>query len=753
MPTDKKEKTSDSHSFHITTLSTMQEKSEKEILIVEDSHTQSECIKHLLIKAGYTVRTAKNGAEGLKMVQAQKPALIISDIVMPVMDGYTLCKEIKQHNDFKDIPVILLTQLNNIEDIIQGLSVGADEYITKPYLEKELLFKVDSSFNGRDQEKATREILIVEDSPTQAELLECTLTNRGYKVSVAKDGIEALEVVQKRKPALIISDIIMPRMDGHELCHEIKRDKTLKDIPILLLTCLTRPEDVIRSLNARVDGYITKPYDENFLLTKVESLLIQPNYSKTDEARKDFTFTYRGKKYVIAANRYQILNLFLSAYEHLIEQNSKFLKIEVELKKLNEQLEERVHERTALLEEISAKDILTGLLNRYTFDRDQKDFKNPILILVNIDNFKLINDFYGIETGDYILQRLSPIIKSLIPTDLHAGFYRLGADDFGILYEHTLEQNPEDLAKILIHEVGKEIFIFQGNDILISISIAISRERPLLEKANMVLRYIKKRPRIKFLEYHKELNLYENVSRNLNVINLLKHAIERDDILVYFQPILNNRTGKINKYECLVRVSNKNGEILTPASFLHIVKETKLYADITETMIKKSISMVKNTPYEFSINLSIGDIMDKRFNNFMREIFHYNREIAKRITFEILESEGIENYQVVHDFIHEMKEYGCKMAIDDFGAGYSNFEHILRLDVNYLKIDSSLIKNIDADIYSQIIVETIVNFVKKLEIEIIAEFVHSERVHQKVKALGVDYSQGYYIGEPKPVTG
>lgn len=747
----KKEHLFDSHSFPITTLSMMQEKSEKGILVVEDSHTQSECLKHLLIKAGYTVRTAKNGAEGLKMVQEQKPSLIITDIVMPVMDGYALCREIKQHDNFKDIPVILLTELNNIEDIIHGLSAGADEYITKPYLEEELLSKIDSSFKEPDKEKTTKEILIVEDSPTQAELLKCNLSSRGYKVTVARDGIEALEIARERKPALIISDIIMPRMDGHELCCEIKRDKRLKDIPILLLTYLTRPEDVVRSLDTRVDGYITKPYDESFLLGKIESLLKQPDYPKTDEIHKEFTFTYKGKNYIIAASRYQILNLLLSAYEHLIEQNSKFLQIEVELKKMNEQLEERVHERTVQLEEIATKDTLTGLLNRYSFDRDQKDFQNPALLLVNIDNFKLINDFYGIETGDYILQKLSILMRNIVPKDLDARFYRLGADDFGILYEHTLGEKPEDLAKIIIHEIGKEIFFYQGQDTTICVSIGISREKPLLEKADMVLKYIKKRPRINFLEYHKDLNLYENVSRNLKIINLLKHAIKSNGILVYFQPIFNNRTAKIDKYECLIRVCNKEGEIFSPASFLNIVKETRLYADITEIMIRKSISIMNDTPYEFSVNLSIGDLIDKRFNSFIKDIFHRNKEIARRITFEIVESEGIENYQVVHDFIYEMKEFGCKIAIDDFGAGYSNFEHILRLDVNYLKIDSSMIKNIDTDIYSQIIVETIVNFVKKLEIEIIAEFVHSESVYQKVKALGVDYSQGYYIGEPKPV--
>nr|WP_297890535.1 EAL domain-containing protein [Sulfurihydrogenibium sp.] len=120
------------------------------------------------------------------------------------------------------------------------------------------------------------------------------------------------------------------------------------------------------------------------------------------------------------------------------------------------------------------------------------------------------------------------------------------------------------------------------------------------------------------------------------------------------------------------------------------------------------------------------------------------------MTFEILESEGIENYEDVSGFIKEVKSYGSKIAIDDFGSGYSNFAHMLKLDVDYLKIDSSLIKNIHQDKNSQIIVQTIVGFAKKLGIKTIAEFVHNREVFEKVRELGVDYSQGYYIGEPKP---
>lgn len=599
-------------------------------------------------------------------------------------------------------------------------------------------------------QRSEKEILIIEDSATQSEFLKHLLIREGYIVRIAKDGLEGLQMVREQKPSLIISDIIMPRMDGYALCREIKRDRILKSIPIILLTVLSDPEEIIYSLSHQIDGYITKPYDEKLLLFKIRSILSKPHYNNPEKVQKEFSFYYNGKNYSVTADHRQILNLLLFTYEHLITQNQKLLRVETELKRLNEQLEERIKERTARLEEAATKDMLTGLFNRYSFDLDQNNLKEPVLLLVNIDNFKHTNDFYGIKAGDFILQRLSEILKGFIPKDLNAKLYRLGADDFGISFDNLSNYNPEILAQTIISAVGKEAFIYDHYHIAITISIGISREKPLLEKADMALKHAKKNPRMRFLAYKKDLNLYDNISRNLNILSLLKNAIKRDAVVVYFQPIQNNNNGEIEKYECLVRVIDENNRILTPGTFLPIIKETKLYEDITEIMVKKSVAAMKDTRYEFSLNLSIGDILDKRFHDFVKGIFNNHAEIARRVTFEILESEGIENYQLVHDFIREMKKYGCKIAIDDFGAGYSNFEHILRLDVEYLKISSSLIKNIDYDIHSQIIVETIINFTKKLHIKTIAEHVHTEEIYKKIKMLGIDYSQGDYIGEPKP---
>jgi EAL domain-containing protein (putative c-di-GMP-specific phosphodiesterase class I) len=167
-------------------------------------------------------------------------------------------------------------------------------------------------------------------------------------------------------------------------------------------------------------------------------------------------------------------------------------------------------------------------------------------------------------------------------------------------------------------------------------------------------------------------------------------------------------------------------------------------------MIEKCFAFFAERDDEFSINLSIDDIADATTYRFIfdaLERFH----VADRVIFEILESEGIENFDTMHRFIKAAKSLGCRIAIDDFGTGYSNFAYMLELDVDYIKIDGSLIKNIDSDENSRIVVEAIVEFSKKLGIETIAEFVHSSAVYDMVISLDIDYCQGYYIDEPHSI--
>jgi two-component system cell cycle sensor histidine kinase/response regulator CckA len=195
------------------------------------------------------------------------------------------------------------------------------------------------------------EILIVEDSPTQAQQLRYFLEQHDFQISLAGNGKEALALLAKHKQEIVISDIIMPEMDGYELCRQIKADERLKNIPVILVTRLSEPRDVIRGLECGADNFITKPYDEKFLLSRIQYLILNRELRKREDVQMAIQVSFAGEKYNITSDRLQILNLLLSTYEVALQKNMELTTAHNELRRLNERLEELVKERTAALNE------------------------------------------------------------------------------------------------------------------------------------------------------------------------------------------------------------------------------------------------------------------------------------------------------------------------------------------------------------------------------------------------------------------
>ncbi|MCT7553550.1 EAL domain-containing protein [Aliarcobacter butzleri] len=243
------------------------------------------------------------------------------------------------------------------------------------------------------------------------------------------------------------------------------------------------------------------------------------------------------------------------------------------------------------------------------------------------------------------------------------------------------------------------------------------------------------------------MNIYDRLKDNRQLIKNLRNALLKDKLLVYGQKIVNNKTNEI-KYETLMRIELEDGTILSPSKFLEPSKKAKLYLSMTRKLVKKACTYFKDSNIEFTLNLTLEDLKDNYTMNFIFNTISKTKT-AKQITFEIVESEGIEEFQEVNNFIKNAKKLGCKIAIDDFGTGYSNFEYTIKLDIDIIKIDGSLIKNIHLDKNLELTVETIVTFAKALNIKTVAEFVHNEEVYECVKNLGIDYSQGYYLHEPE----
>jgi len=401
--------------------------------------------------------------------------------------------------------------------------------------------------------------------------------------------------------------------------------------------------------------------------------------------------------------------------------------------------------------EIAAKtDSLTGYGNRLRLHYDMQENENLSVVIFNLDNFRQINDFYGHDFGDLVIQSIASKIYMNIQHDKNFKFYRLQGDEFITLATNSPKEELIEKAKNII-EIIKKKFYVRNEELLISCSAGISFEpkEHLLSTANMALK-IAKKSNIDFLVYSSEISLEDQYKNNLFWTRKLSNAIKEGDLVTFYQPIIDNKKNNSenpDKYECLIRMVD-NHQIISPFFFLEVAKQTRQYSEITKTVIYQSFELFKDKDARFSINLSVLDILEPQTTAY---IFKMLKEygIGEKVIFEIVESESIDNFEDIINFINEVKKYGCKIAIDDFGTGYSNFEYLIKLQADYLKIDGSLIKSLNRDKNALLVVSTIVEFSKKLGMKTVAEFVENKEIFDIVRELGVDYSQGYYFCEAK----
>lgn len=415
-------------------------------------------------------------------------------------------------------------------------------------------------------------------------------------------------------------------------------------------------------------------------------------------------------------------------------------------------LEKEVEVKTVQLRGQLYTDSLTGFPNRIRLLEDLDNADDGILLIVNIDGFQQINDFYGHVAGDHVLSSLSATLKQLTSAQPDMTVYKLSGDEFAIFTSHSIGYNSLELfLKGLGDRIENIPIYYEQAKIKIQITMGVTVNiHEGMEKADIALKTarINHKP---FMIYDGSLNIERQYDQNMQWVQRLTAAIDKDRIVPYYQPIFDNSTGTVVSYECLVRLIEKDGNVLSPFHFLEISKKARLYNRLTSIMVEKSCRHFSDKTDHFSINLSVDDILDEDTVSFIKEqIKIYS--VEKQIIFEILESVGIENYSEVLSFIEEMKTLGCRFAIDDFGSGYSSFEHLLQLKIDYIKIDGSLIRNLHTDKNAISIIEAIVYFAQKRQLICIAEFVHNSEVYEIVKNLGIDRSQGFYLGEPRSDT-
>lgn len=378
------------------------------------------------------------------------------------------------------------------------------------------------------------------------------------------------------------------------------------------------------------------------------------------------------------------------------------------------------------------------------------------LFLIDILYMKDINAIYNFNNGDFIIGQLKDLIKKNITRLISKNLKRkvvidltnIHADVFALTIYDDLTQDEILIVKNLIFKkIINHDFRLINKNTTINIDITIGCSK---SDDNMIRIYAEKalhNAKLNYIHYmYYDSKLYKNEAVSENILDVLTYNIENKLVEPFFQPIMDNNTEEIIKYEALMRLFDMDGNILSPHTFIHKAKKSRLYNKLMEILIDKAILYIASYKKHVSINLDYTDILNPNIKKSIVSKIKKNH-IGKYLTIEILESEKIANYNIVNEFIAAVKKHDVKIAIDDFGTGFSNYEYILNLNVDYIKIDGSLIKKIHEDIYLNLI-KSIVLFCKEQDIKIVAEFVSDLKILRYVKAIGIDYSQGYYIGKP-----
>ena len=506
----------------------------------------------------------------------------------------------------------------------------------------------------------------------------------------------------------------------------------------------------------------TKFSHDTEILTKLANTLLYAKIATLEQNNKNSSITLLISFFtaflLITFSIYKFNTLRNDLKSQLKRAHTAEEKLKVAQEKLleyNQNLEKEITKKTQELHHKIYTHPISGLPNRHKLREDAAQYHFAWMALLNIDKFQSFNDVYGEDTGNVALKLTAKYLEQKTKK-LPVLLYHIGGDEFVIVCIDEISENRKVFIKMIqaiLKEYQNTQFSYKEKSFqfMMSCGITFTGDDKMLAYADMALKDAKKK-NIQLAVFHEDKTLEKRYKNDIECHKKLTSALQRNKILSFYQPIIpiqDNSSLQV-KYESLVRIEDEDNNIIPPFNFLHVAKAHRIYYKITNSVIANTLDTIQRYKVACSINFSLTDIQnEKTMQNFFHTLdtFAYN----ELLSVELLETEDFQDYDMVYNFCLKVRSYGVKIALDDFGAGYSNFSHILNLPVDYIKIDASLISNIDRDHNSRLMVETIVSLAKKLNVLTIAEFVSSEEILQVIKEIGVDYGQGFHLGKPLPI--
>jgi Amt family ammonium transporter len=708
----------------------MLSKNKRKILIVDDIPTNIAVLTEILM-SDYKMVCATNGKDALKLAASAAPDLVLLDIMMPGMDGYEVCRQLKSNKATLNIPVIFLTAKNQESDEVKGLEVGAVDYISKPFSAGILKHKVRIHLELKLHRENLEEIIqerTIEISQSHDKLHQ-EITER---IQVQKALIEQrayfLQLFENSPQAIMIlkpdGKVVQVNKGFEKLFGYSSQDFKGKYNKDLIL-----PEDLIEE---------DKTFHKNILKGKI----INKETLRKNKKGDLIPVTFLGYPAMV---KDRIEGLFV-----LFDDISHRKRFE------DQMLHQAFH------------DPLTGIPNRALFmerlnrslerAKRRKDYKFAVL-MIDLDNFKLINESGGQVVGDQFLTQFSDQIRQCIrATDTVA---RMGGDEFAILLEEF--KSTREIFKIAqrISQIGKSGFLIEGNEIKINSSIGIVFKTDTYEQAEDILRdadiamyRVKETGKPCFRAFKKTMRKFTIESIKLK--NELDHAIENNELELYYQPIFSGSNQELTGFEALIRWNHPVKGMVGPNLFIPLAEETDLILPMGRLIIKEACQQLRQwhdtipgaDKLTMNVNVSTKQFMDGELIGTILNTMKKDHLPPESVKIEITESLLIKNAKTVISKLATLKTHGISVVLDDFGTGYSSLSYIKDFQVDGIKIDRSFINDIDQDEGSFEIVKTILALCSNLKLDVVAEGVERKEQLEILKDLNCQRIQGFLFSKP-----
>lgn len=588
-------------------------------------------------------------------------------------------------------------------------------------------------------------VLIVDDMPANVEILSNMLASFNYDLSVANSGEKALQIVDKVRPHLILLDVMMPGINGFEVCNLLKSQDKTRDIPIIFITGMG--DDAAQGFRVGGADYITKPVKQDELIARVHAQL----------------------KIAMLLNELAQKNASLTEARNELEQ--RVLERTRELSIANRNLRIEVNERRQAeerLQYLSKHDFLTRLINRNAFEdelshlllRVKQDDSEHALLYIDLDQFKIVNETCGHVAGDELLRQVADLLRSLIATS--DVLSRLGGDEFGIILLDSDSARARRVADQIRQGLQDFRFDWQHHTFALAVSIGVTAINKSVNSVDEVFGRADTacfsakesgRNRVQFYDENKPA--LQQRQAEMQWTSRLTEALELNRFVLFRQMIKSLRSEESGlHYEVLLRMRGTDDALIDPHSFIPAAERFGIMPQIDRWVVQRLFRQFALQPHLMdetalcTINLSGTTLNDPTFEAFLFQLFNEYGILASRICFEITETSAITNLPRTIRFIQRFKHLGCRFALDDFGSGVSSYAYLKALPVDFLKIDGAFVSAMLDDVVDRAMVRSINEIGQVMGKKTIAEFAETTDIVNALKDIGVDYAQGFACGKP-----